>query len=500
MKLSRKNFIKASAAFAAAGALFSLGFKKKIPGLSDFAKKEGNDHNYSEKWIASLCEGCTTWCPVKVKVVNGRAVKVEGNSNCKGTDGQVCSRAFLALQQVYDPDRVKVPMKRTNPQKGRDHDPAFVPITWDEAIDEIASRMIELRKNKETHKYLLFRGRYTALNEILYDKFTKLFGSPNNISHSAICAEAEKFGSYYTEGYWNYRDYDLLKTRYVLLWGGDVLASNRQVSHTLYAWSEIRKRANLTVIDPRYSITAAKSDEWLPVIPGEDGALALAIAHVILSEGRWYKNFVGDFKDGVNLFHTGEQVSEEKFLEKHTYGLVKWWNLELKNRTPQWAEKITGIPAGQIIKVAREFAAAAPHAISWMTAGPSMQVRGAYSALATHALNGLVGSVDNEGGTLRGSKVPTQAGLINFEDYLDSTAEEGLKQKKIDQRGYLEFPAIKDGKSGGGVVTNRVADAIIDEDPYEIKWPSGIGVILFFHVERPLDGIKHCPNFHFLSI
>ena len=87
------------------------------------------------------------------------------------------------------------------------------------------------------------------------------------------------------------------------------------------------------------------------------------------------------------------------FEEKHTNGIVAWWNLELKDKTPEWAAKITDLPAEQIKRVAIGYGQAAPHAISWLGGGPCMQVRGAYASMAVHALNGIVGAVDNVGGT-----------------------------------------------------------------------------------------------------
>ncbi|MBC8503235.1 MAG: molybdopterin-dependent oxidoreductase, partial [Chloroflexi bacterium] len=254
------------------------------------------------EWKPTTCQGCTSWCSTQVYVVGGRAVTVRGNPNSKVNGLASCPRAHLGLQQVYDPDRVKTPMKRTNPKKGRDEDPKFVPITWDEALDTIADKIMELRDNNETHKYMLMRGRYSYMRDILYDRMTKIIGSPNNISHSAICAEAEKFGPYYLEGEWTYRQYDVKNTNYILLWGADPLSANRQVSYYLSAWGDAIDRAKAVVIDPRLSATASKSDEWLPIKPGEDGALAVAMAHVILAEGLWYKPFVGDFKEGENLF------------------------------------------------------------------------------------------------------------------------------------------------------------------------------------------------------
>lgn len=420
------------------------------------------------KWVSTTCQGCTTWCPVQVRVIDGRAVSVRGNPHSLANHGRICPRPHLALQQLYDPDRIKTPMKRTNPKKGRDEDPRFVPISWDEAMGMIADKMMALRASDETHKFVLFRGRYSYMRDIIYSAMPKIFGSPNGISHSAICAEAEKFGAFFTEGFWDYRDYDLEHTRYVLCWGADPLSSNRQVPHAISIWGHVRDQATIAVVDPRLSATAAKADEWLPVLPGEDGALAVAMAHVILVEGLWSRDFVGDFTDGQNRFTVGATIDEALFEEIHTNGLVRWWNLELKDRTPEWAADQCGIPAEQIRRVAIGFAKAAPRAISWLSPGASMQARGGYAAMATHALNGLVGSVDHVGGTVQKTKVPADS-IPDYAAYQDEIAKKNSKQAKMDQRGTLPFPALTKGKSGGGVVTNNAADAILDDNPYDIK-------------------------------
>ena len=91
---------------------------------------------------------CTVSCGFFVQ--EGRAVEVRGNQLSKANSGYVCPRGHLMLQQLYDPDRIKVPMKRTNPKKGRGSDPKFVPITWDEALDTIADKMMELRRANGT--------------------------------------------------------------------------------------------------------------------------------------------------------------------------------------------------------------------------------------------------------------------------------------------------------------------------------------------------------------
>ena len=469
MQIKRREFLKAT---LAAGAATAFGG----PVLNAFANgadhKIGTGSTAAGKWMPSTCEGCTTWCAIEIFVQDGRAVKVRGNQRSKSNHGHVCPRGHLILQQVYDPDRVKVPMKRTNPKKGRTEDPRFVPISWDEAMGTIADKMLELRRNNEAHKFVLFRGRYTYLNDFLYDSMPKIFGSPNNISHSSLCAEAEKFGWFNTDGLFGYHDFDLEKTKYVLIWGADPVASNRMVPNAIRRFGDFLDQGTLAVVDPRLSTAGSKAHEWLPVKPGEDGALATAMAHVILTEGLWSREFVGDFTDGKNRFVAGQTVDEAAFKEQHTHGLVKWWNLEIKDRTPEWAEKVTLLPKVQIVRVAKGFAQAAPYCISWLGPGVGMQPRGGYSAMAVSALNGLVGSIDHEGGVLWESSVPTGSSP-KFEQYQDDTAKAGLKQKKIDQRGTKALPAMAAGRPGSGVVTNRVADAMLAADPYDIKMAIG---------------------------
>jgi len=465
MKIKRRDFIKVG---AAAGVITAVGCSQKTP-MNALAK--GSDNSMSGgsgEWIATTCQGCTTWCPAEVYVQGGRAVKTRGNPLSKQNDGYQCPRGSMSLQQLYDPDRVKVPMKRTNPRKGRGIDPKFVPISWDEALNTIADKMMELRNAGEPEKFVAFRGRYTYLRDSFYGAMPKVFGSPNGISHSAICAEAEKFGPYYTEGQWGYRDYDLMNSKYVLIWGCDPVSSNRMVPATISRLGDVLDKATVAVVDPKLNNSAAKAQEWLPVQPGTDGALAGAIAHVILTEGLWHKEFVGDFKDSMHKFVAGQKVNESDFYEIETHGLVKWWNLELKDRTPEWAADITGVSASQIKRVSRGLGAAAPNVAVWLGPGAAMHVRGAYSSMAVNALAGLLGSVDNVGGSLPSAKIPV-AKFPKFKKYQDELAKKHSKMQKIDQRGYKEYPVISKGKSGGGVITNRAADGILQEDPYEIK-------------------------------
>jgi anaerobic selenocysteine-containing dehydrogenase len=463
MEIKRRDFLKVT---AAAGAVAAI----SLPKLNAFAAGETPAVAGAMKgeWIPSTCQGCTAWCPVEFLVQEGRIVKVRGNQHSKANGGFVCPRGHMMVPQTYDSDRVKIPMKRTNPEKGRGIDPKFVPISWDEALDTVADKMMELRKAGEPEKLMYMRGRYSPTSTyLLYGTLPKIFGTPNAFSHSAICAEAEKMGSGYTQGYFGYRDYDLAKTKCLVVWGCDPLSSNRQVPNAIAKFSGILDRGTLIAVDPRMSASVAKANEWLPIKPGEDGALAAALAHVIMTEGMWSKEFVGDFKEGKNLFKTGASVDEAAFVEVQTHGVVKWWNVELKDKTPAWAAEKTLIPEEQIVRVARAMGKAGSACSVWMGPGVGMTPRGTYASMAVYALNGILGSIETEGGVFQGSSVPTTKFPV-IDSFIDELAKTSGHTKKLDGRGAKDMPAMMKGKPGSGVVTNNVANGLL-KNPEAIK-------------------------------
>ncbi len=463
MKIRRREFLKMT---VAAGAVVAVG----VPKLNAFAATPAAKAAGAPKgeWIPSTCQGCTSWCPVEFFVQEGRAVKVRGNQLSKANNGYCCPRGHLMLQQAYDPDRIKVPMKRTNPVKGRGIDPKFVPISWDEALDTLADKMMELRKAGEPEKLLYMRGRYSPFTtNLLYGTLPKIYGTPNYISHSAICAVAEEQGPGYTQGYFGYRDYDLDKTKCLVVWGCDPVSSNRQIPNAISKFGDIMDRGSLIAIDPRMSTSTIKANEWLPIKPGEDGALAAAIAHVLLTEGMWSREFVGDFKDGKNLFKAGATVDEAAFAEKETFGLVRWWNIELKDKTPAWASKKTLIPVDQIIRVSRMMGKAGSACAVWMGPGVAMTPRGTYSAMAVYALNGVLGSIETEGGVFPYGSLPSGK-YPKVDGFIDELAKKHGKGKVIDGRGDKDMPVVVHGQIGKGVVTNNAANGML-KDPGAVK-------------------------------
>lgn len=460
--VSRRDFLKVSGA-ALAGALIipHIDFRFLTPTPQAVASPD--------QWIASGCNGCVGWCPLKVRIVDGKAVKIEGNPNSKWTRGKLCPRGRLNLQILYDPDRIKKPLKRTNPRKGRDEDPRWVEISWDEAINSIADRMKELRDKGTPERFALFRGRYDPqAADILYSRFSKAYGTPNAISHSGLCAETTKSGNWYARGKYSYSAYDFEDTNYILSFGVAFLEAHRPTSGMLAAWPQGRRaraiRPKTVVVDPRFSVTAARADEWLPINPGTDGALALGIAHEILATGLWDRKFVGDFKDPAQKFIPGQAVDEADWEDAYTIGLVQWWNLFLKDFTPEKAAEKTGIALDTIKRLAREFATTRPAVTVRGRGSEAWPGTGTYNSYAIYALNGLVGSVEVKGGINHYPGVSYSAEPIPLVQ--DDLAKAGTKKPRIDEKGTIRFPYAD-------VITNNAADNILKDFPYPIEMALG---------------------------
>lgn len=425
-----------------------------------------------DRVIPSACQGCLSNCPVLVTVEGGRAVRVRGNAASAATGGSACPALAITLEQEYDPDRVSTPLRRRNPRKGRGADPRFEPVTWDEALDELADRMMTLRRAGHPERFALAKGRSTGINEVLTRVLPEIYGTPNSFNHDSICADAEKLATGVMDGAYDYHDYDWGHLECAILWGADPIASNRQKAHARRALPEaLRRGAAVYVVDPRRSMTAelvekeARSEAgcWVPVAPGTDGALASAIARVILAEGLWNRDYVGDFEGTENLFAEAAQlkgrVDEGSFQERFTHGVCAWWNEELFDKTPEWAEAQTGVPASVIIRMARAFARAGQRAVSWISPGVAMSARGLYSGMACYALNGLVGSVGAEGGVLAFPSLPVEK-LPSTEPYRDEVARRACSQPRADVPQRADFLCAKAGHAHRAPVTNLIPEAI----------------------------------------
>lgn len=432
---SRRDFLKTSAVVGAAGAV-GLGATGLVPSADAGAAAAAT---IDTKIVKSTCHQCPARCGIDVRVEEGRVTGIYGSLDHPISNGKMCPKGHLGTYILYDPDRHTGPMKRTNPQKGRNVDPKFVPISWDEAIDTLAARMNALRERGEAHRFSITLGRgWGNSDDGQLGPFAKMYGSPNvGLGHSSMCSDASKKAKSALDGNYAYNAYDYRNANYLLFFGAAFLEAYRPLNNNLQTWGYIRTKApktKVTVVDIRITTTGAAADHLLSIKPGTDGALALAIAHVILTEGLWDKKFVGDFVDGKNLFKAGETLDPASFKEKWTKDLIAWWNTELKDRTPAWAAQITTIPEKLIVATARDFGTTKP-AMAVFERGATTYTNATYNGLAIHSLNALVGALYAKGGLFNQMSVPFGKLPVKPEDFMDdiATAAAEKKMPRIDR-------------------------------------------------------------------
>ncbi len=440
--ISRRRFLQATGATAAVGAV-GVG-SGALPGLSTLTEAKAQPAAAGATVITkSICHQCPARCGIDVYTTDGRVHAIWGTSDHPISNGKLCPKGPLGTYILYDPDRWKGPMKRTNPKKGRNEDPGFVPISWEEALDTVAARLNSLRDKGESHRFALCYGRgWGASCAGLQGTFGKLYGSPNvAIGHSSMCSDGSIKSKQATDGNGSYNAYDYKNANMLLMFGVGFLEAFRPYNNNMQIWGWMRgvkvPKTRVTAVDVHMNTTLAASDRALLIKPGTDGALALAIAHVILTEGLWEKSFVGDFKDGVNRFKAGETVDPASFDEKWVKGLVEWWNIELKDRTPAWAEGVTSIYQRDILATAREFGSTRP-AIALFERGVHAHSNGIYNGMAVHSLNALVGSLFAKGGLMYQMGPSYGPMPVNADDYMDDWAKNGdwKSQPRIDLKGH----------------------------------------------------------------
>ena len=293
--MTRRQFIKASAATAAVLAvgdkLVGSGGHVLVPGSASAAA--GTEVKYG------FCRMChRSFCPTVYQLTNGVVTSVMGDKRGVWSDGRLCVRGNAALMQLYNPYRAKAPMKRTNPKKGLDQDPGWVEISWEEALSTVAAKLGAIRKDDP--KKFLFLAGFGGDYNLLEGAFTDAYGTPNAPSMTgAMCSVhlTSLINSAYQTtrvdpGYCNY-----------CIAIGDSLGPNLAHGETS-TWDVtegIERGMKIVAVDPRLSQEASKG-EWVPIRPGTELALLLAMTNVIINELQSYDMwFVKNRSNGVYL-------------------------------------------------------------------------------------------------------------------------------------------------------------------------------------------------------
>lgn len=413
-KLTRRGFLKGTAALTAVATLGASLFKGPLSTLEEGYAEETV---VEDKWVPSVCRGCRVHCPIRVHVVNGVAVKIEGNPDDPNAQGKNCGRSQSAINTLYNPYRVKAPMKRTNPEKGLGVDPQWVEISWDEAIDTVVEKLKPiLEENPSDFDYYMSNFADAHAKNIITSFFQTAYSSgmgatgvalTNGLGYQdGVCGDgAHRATLRHLGAFVESCDYEY--TKYLLVLGTNFFGSGKGYPTAQRGFLNARDKNGMkvVVVDPVQADVARMADEWIPIKPGTDQAFALALQHaLVLEHGLYDREYqktstTGPYLVGPDDFwmrsETEKVVDPKKLNQEWGKPLVwdsvdnvaKTWDdptikdfalegaytvngveckpgwqryLEfIEQYTPEWAEEITDVPADTIRRIAKEMGEAA---------------------------------------------------------------------------------------------------------------------------------------------
>ena len=340
--LKRRNFLKGSAAAAAAAGIATTTAFASYDDAKELKKQKEEDIK-NAKYTPSICGMCVNMCGVIARNVNGKVTKIDPNPLYTKSRNFMCARGNAGLGGAYDPDRLQTPLIRVG-EKGSGK---YRKATWEEALDYIAKKMIKiLDEEKDNRSTFAFgAGASTGnMGDPIFANFLNGVGSANFVDHFTTCFAPSFMANKMIFGSWGNGDFQ--RTKYLLNLGAN-RAEGIVTPDTLDMFRRTHNRGieKIVYIDVRYSNTASHADEFIPIKPGTDGALMLAMIHETINKG----------------YH--QTPYKKEYLEKNASGLEELEEFfktgEGAKYTPEWAEKITDIPAATIKRITKEFSDAA---------------------------------------------------------------------------------------------------------------------------------------------
>ncbi len=332
-----------------------------------------------ENWYASTCRGCEAGCGVVVRVIEGRAKKIEGNPDHPLNLGKLCARGQGAVQEQYHPDRIQGPMRR-NRTSGE-----LVAISWDDALNELTGKLRQIRQSGRQSDVSLITNPMRGHQAYLTDTFIKAYGGDwrtlDMLGEAPLREAARRvFGAT------SIPEFDIANARFVLSFGADFLGAwVSQVHHSIeygmfrqgdYRAGQFRPRQSsprgyLIQVEPHLTATGAAADEWIWIRPGLEGLLALSIGQALIAGGQ---------ADQAGIALIGGATALDAFAPERT------------------AQKL-GLSADKIRDIARQLSTQRP---SLVVGGGSAgaYTNGTQNLTAILSLNALLGAVGRPGGVL----------------------------------------------------------------------------------------------------
>jgi anaerobic selenocysteine-containing dehydrogenase len=378
--MERRDFIKIS---ALSGAMATLeGCRSAEKQLIRFIPEEELIPGVAT-WKPSVCTLCSAGCGLLVRVMQGEAEvvrrgqqglikmglakKLEGNPQHPVNQGKLCARGQAALQVLYHPDRITHPIKRSGPRGSGE----FQPITWDDALKEVTAHLAALQASHSTPSLALMSRPLGGQRRELIERFLKAYGAAPALWYQPFDDAVLRQANLLSFGHAALPTFDLGRADYVLSFGADCLGTwNSPVAQSI-GYGEMRqgrpgRRAKFVQVESRMSQTGANSDEWIACRPGMEGALALGIAHVVVSEK-------------LAPLGAGSRAGS----------LIAGWPAGLPDYTPEAVEKQTGVSPAVIKRLAHELAQSGA-AAAMIGGAPLAHTNGLFNALAVNALESLV--------------------------------------------------------------------------------------------------------------
>lgn len=343
-----------------------------LPGPNAKRNWPEKDKYKDVKKVPGMCQLCSTICGIVGYVKEDRLIKIEGNKNDPNSRGKLCARGHAALNHLYHPERLLYPLKRV----GERGEGKWKRVSWDEALDEIAEKLKKIRDEGKPEEFAFHQGRQRSKDAI--SRFLRAFGTSTQLSHRSLCSGNRRAANlaFLWESDWDLNDVE--NSKYILNFGSNAFEAHQ--GHVPFANriqnGRFENGAKMVTFDVRLSNTAGNSDEWFSPFPGTDGAIALAMSHWILAQGK----------------------QDNEFIETWTNCSVDELKDHLKDWTPEWAAEVSGVDAKDIKRIAIEFAEAAPAATTMCNRGSSAHLNGFYNDRAIQMLNAVVGSVGKKGG------------------------------------------------------------------------------------------------------
>jgi anaerobic selenocysteine-containing dehydrogenase len=384
----------------------------------------------------TTCYMCACRCGIRVHVEDGRVRYIEGNPEHPLNKGVLCAKGASGIMKQYSPARLTRPLRRKEgAARGAGE---FEPISWDEAFSILEQRLRSIR-GRDPKQFALFTGRDQM--QALTGLFARQFGTPNYAAHGGFCSVNMAAGMIYTIGgsFWEFGGPDLERAKLFVMLG---TAEDHHSNPLKIAISAFKRRGGRFVsVNPVRTGYSAIADEWVPIRPGTDGALLLALAHEIIAQGLYDREFVARYTNGGHLV-VCDPASPREGLLARTPGAPEsdtdwppaqlWWDrhtdravathaegadpflfgefrLEdgtpvkpafqlladrVKPYTPEWAEGVTGIPAATIRRLAHEMGVTARDQrielpIAWTDCWGREHPTVTGNPVAFHAMRGL---------------------------------------------------------------------------------------------------------------